>query len=199
MNKPEFLTALEKGLSGLPKEEIDERILFYSEIIDDRMEDGLSQEEAVEEIGAVDEIVAQIKAETPLSVIVKERIKPSRKLKVWEIILLVLGSPLWLSLVIALVAVILSVYISLWAVIVSLWAVFGAMIVGSIGFIVSGIVFAFTSDIYVSLAIIGAGIVCAGITVFMFYGCKLSTKGIIILTKKIALMIKNCFIKKEVA
>ena len=46
---------------------------------------------------------------------------------------------------------------------------------------------------------IGAGIVCAGLSIFMFYGCKAATKGILVLTKKLAVWIKNCFIKKEEA
>ena len=41
------------------------------------------------------------------------------------------------------------------------------------------------------------GIVCAGLSIFMFFGCKAVTKGILILTKKIALRIKSCFIRKE--
>ena len=41
MTKIQFLLALNKALSGLPQDEIEERLTFYSEIIDDRMEDGL--------------------------------------------------------------------------------------------------------------------------------------------------------------
>ena len=47
MTKFEFLEELRNGLNGLPKNEIEERISFYSEIIDDYIEDGLSEEHAV--------------------------------------------------------------------------------------------------------------------------------------------------------
>ena len=47
MNKQEFLDELRKGLCGLPSEDIEERINFYSEMIDDRMEEGLTEEESV--------------------------------------------------------------------------------------------------------------------------------------------------------
>ena len=47
MNKQEFLARLQKGLSGLPGEEIEEHLAFYSEMIDDRMEDGIPEETAV--------------------------------------------------------------------------------------------------------------------------------------------------------
>ena len=40
MRKLEFLAALNVKLSGLPKEEVKERTNFYSEMIDDRIEDG---------------------------------------------------------------------------------------------------------------------------------------------------------------
>ena len=112
MLKQEFLAQLRDALCGLPQCDIDERLTFYSEIIDDRMEDGLPEEEAVAAVGSVDEIFTQVVAEIPFSKIVKERIKPKRRLTAWEIVLLALGSPIWLSLGIAAFAVILSLYIS---------------------------------------------------------------------------------------
>ncbi len=199
MSKQEFLALLRKGLSGLPQDDIEERLTFYSEMIEDRMEEGLSEEEAVAAVGSVDEIVAQVVADIPLAKIAKERIKPQKRLKVWEIVLLALGSPIWLSLGISAIAVILSLYVSLWSVIISLWAVFVSFAACAIGGVVAGIVFAIGSNGLTGIAMIGAGIVCAGLSIFMFYGCKVTTKGILILTKKIAVRIKNCFIKKEEA
>ena len=65
MNKQEFLDALQGGLSGLPKEDLQRILDFYSEIIDDCVEDGLSQEEAVATLGSVDEILASLQTESP--------------------------------------------------------------------------------------------------------------------------------------
>ena len=199
MSKQEFLEQLRKGLSCLPKTDIDERLTFYSEMTDDRIEEGLSEDQAVEAVGTTDEIVAQIIADTPLSKIAKERIKPKRRLKVWEFVLLAVGSPIWVSLGIAAIAVILSVYVSLWSVIISLWSVFVSLVACAIGGVISCIFFAISGKSYSGFAMLSAGIVCAGLSIFMFYGCKMATKGIIILTKKIAVWIKNCFIKKEEA
>jgi hypothetical protein len=44
---------------------------------------------------------------------------------------------------------------------------------------------------------IGAGFVCAGLSIFVFFGCRAVTKAVMILTKKLVLWIKSCFIKKE--
>ena len=141
MSKQDFLAQLRKGLSGLPKDDIEERLTFYSEMIEDQMEEGLSEEVAVSAVGSVEEIVKQVVAETPLTKIAKERMKPKRHLRVGEIVLLVLGSPIWLSLAIAAFAVVLSLYISLWAVIISLWAVFFSFAVCFVGGISSCVVF----------------------------------------------------------
>lgn len=198
MSKQEFLAQLRKGLSGLPKDDVEERLTFYREMIDDRMEEGLSEEEAVSAVGSVDSVVTQVVADIPLTKIAKERIKPNRRLKAWEIVLLTLGSPIWLSLGIAAVAVIFSLYISLWSVIISLWAVFGSLVCCAIGVMLAGIIFACHGNGLTGVATIGLGIVCAGVSIFVFYGCKAATKGTLVCTKKIAVWIKNCFIKKEI-
>lgn len=199
MSKQEFLAQLRKGLSGLPKDDIEGRLAFYNEMIDDRMEEGLSEEEAVSAVGSVDEIVAQVVAEIPLARVAKERIKPKRRMQAWEVVLLVLGSPIWLSLLIAAFAVIFSIYVVLWSVVISLWAVFASLIGCAIGCIAAGIGVAVGINSLTGVAMIGAGIVCAGLSIFMFYGCKAATKGSAVLTKKLPLWIKNCFIKKEEA
>ena len=199
MNKTQFILEIYEKLPYLPSDEIDERISFYIEIIDDRIEDGLSEEEAVSAVGTVDEIVSHIVADVPLTKIVKGRIKSNRKLKAWEIILLALGSPIWISIGLALFAVVISVYISLWSVLISLWAVFVSLVCSTIGCIAVGVFYACINDVLIGLVAISAGLVCAGLSIFMFYGCKVATKGILILTKKFAIWLKNCFVRKEEA
>lgn len=199
MNKQEFLAGLQKGLSGLPQEDVEERLTFYGEMLDDRMEEGLSEEEAVAAAGSVEEIVGQVVADIPLARIAKERIRQKRRLKAGEIVLLMLGSPVWLSLGIAAAAVIFALYVSLWAVVVSLWAVFAALAVCAAGSIPMCVIFAVGGSGVSGLALLSAGIVCAGLSVFMFFGCRETAKGIWRLTKKTTVGLKNSFIKKEEA
>lgn len=200
MRKQEFIFELWKKLSDLPKGEVEERLSFYSEMIDDRMEDGLSEEEAVAAIGSTDEIAAQIIEEIPLKKIVKEKIKPKRRLTAWEIVLLVVGFPLWFSLLIVVpFSVIISLYAVLWSVIVSLWAVFGALAGAAAGVLLGGVCFIFIGYVPTGIALIGTSLFCAGLSVFLFYGCKAATKGTVWLTERIALGIKNLFIRKEKA
>lgn len=199
MHKQEFLAELRKGLSGLPQGDIEERLAFYDEMLADRVEEGLSEEEAVAAAGPVEEIVRQAVADTPLARIAKERIRPKRHLRAWEIVLLALGSPVWLSLGIAAAAVIFALYVSLWAVMVSLWAVFGALAVCAVGSVSACAVLAACGRGMPGLAILAAGMVCAGLSILMFFGCRKATKGILMLTKKTTIWMKSRFMKKEEA
>lgn len=199
MTKQEFLLLLQNGLSGLPKADLEERINFYSEMIDDRIDDGLSEQQAVLEMGEPEKIISQIILDYPFIKLVNQKIKPKRKLTALEIVLIVLGAPLWVPLIIAFFAVIFSVYISLWAIIISLWAVFASFVACAFSGIICGIAFCFTSHKLTAVALIGAGLVLLGLSIFVFYGCKAATKGILQLTKTIFNSIKNSFITKEEA
>lgn len=197
MTKLEFLQKLRNGLNGLPQKDVEDRVFFYSEMIADRIEEGMSESEAVSSVGPVDDIISQILNETPLTRIAKERIKPKHHFKAWEIILLVLGSPIWFSLGIAVIAVIFSLYVVFLSVIFSLWAVFGALIGCSIGFAFLGVITAINGDMLKSVAIFGAALVCIGVSIFAFYGCKRITILVVNTTKQFVLWIKNLLLKRE--
>ena len=66
MTKSEFFWQLMDKLSGLPDEELQDCLTYYTEMIDDHMENGLSEEEAVTAIGDVDDIVSKILEDIPL-------------------------------------------------------------------------------------------------------------------------------------
>lgn len=195
MRKQEFISILREKLCGLPEREVEERIGFYAEMIDDRIEEGLSEEEAVAAMGAAEDIVSAILCEIPLAKLVKEKIKPKRRLRGWEIVLLVLGAPLWLSLLLAAFAVVLSLYASVWAVAISLWSVFAAFVGGAFGGAVAGAVW-MAVNLPLGLVTIAAGLVLAGLSVYTFYGCRALTKGICVLSRKMLLGTKRCFVRK---
>lgn len=182
MTKLQFLFALRDRLKDLPQAEMEERLNFYGEMIEDRMEEGLSEEEAVAAVGTADEIAAQILQEIPAC---HQEKAWKRQLKEWEITLLVLGSPLWVSLAVAAVAVVVSLYASAWAVIVSFWAVFGAFVGCAAGGVAGGTVLAAFGNSIAGIAQIGAGVTLAGLSIFAFFGCKAATGGMCLLTKKI--------------
>ena len=139
MNRSEFLAELKKGLSSLPEKEAAERISFYSEMIDDRIEEGLTEEEAVSEVGSVYEIIGQAVTEAP-----EGKTDKKRKLKAWEIVLCAVGKGLK-----------------------------GA-------------------------ALIGGGICCVGLAIFVFFGCKAVSKLTVLLTKNFIRWLKSRIVGREV-
>ena len=80
MTKREFLEELRKRLSDLNDEDFAASVAYYEEMIDDRMEEGLSEEDAVREIGTPADAAAHILEDMPLKKLIKARVKPKNKL-----------------------------------------------------------------------------------------------------------------------
>ena len=199
MTKQEFISQLREKLSGLPQSDIEESITFYSEMIDDKIEDGMTEENAVSELGGIDDIVKQIIADTPLTRLVKEKIRPKRKRKAWEIVLIAVGSPIWASLLIAALAVIFSVWVCLWAIVISFWAADVSLAASALGSFASGIIGIVNGDVLHGIFMIGAGLICTGLFILLIYGCKALTRLCAVLTRKMAIAIKSLFIRREEA
>lgn len=111
MNKKHFLAELEHELMPLKKSELRKFISYYEEMIDDYLEDGCTEEEAIRRIGTPGHIAGEILEDAGSNM-------SGRSLgsKILIGILLVLGSPLWGSLLLAALLLILSVYLILWCI-----------------------------------------------------------------------------------
>lgn len=199
MKKNEFLDKLKANLWALPEADRQCSLDYYSEMIDDRMEDGLSEEEAVAAVGDLEEIVKQILNETPRP---PQVVKPAGKqkgakdnTKTWMIVLLVLGSPLWIPLVVSAVSIVFSVYVTLWSVVISLYAVFVALAASALGCVIgSFFMIGGTAEVIVAL---GAAALCAGLAILLFLLGNLAAKGMVALTKLAWQGCKNLFQRKE--
>jgi len=207
MTKREFLGELRSRLSSLPEGELSDRLDFYSEMIDDFIEEGNSEEAAVLKIGTVDGIASQILSEVRCGIPKCEAAgkdegagvgrKERRKIGAFEAVLLILGAPVWLSLLVAAVSVVLSLYAVVWSVIISLWAVFVSFAVCGFAGVLAGAVFAVTGQVPIGLLSIGAGLILSGLSIFTFFGCYFVTRSACILTRKIIIYTKNKLTGKE--
>ena len=197
MNKQEFLAALQAGLKGLPRGDIQHWVEFYREMVEDRMEDGMSEEEAVAALGPVRDLVAQILSETPLPRLVHEKVKPKRPMKAWEIILLVLGSPVWLPLACAAVLVLLAGYAVLWACIITLYAVDLTAALGGVAGLVGSLLLTPSGELAARVFLLGAGLACLGLAVLLFFVFNQISVWILRLSKKALLALKFRFVQKE--
>lgn len=197
MDKNAFLDELREKLSGLPEEDIEERVAFYREMIDDRIEDGVPEEEAVEGVGTVDSVVEQIMSEIPLSKLVREKVKPKRSLKAWEIVLLVLGSPVWIPLLVAAAAVVFAVYIVIWAVVICVYAVDLSLAAGALAGMAGIFIYLKAGNPAGAVFSAGAGLVCAGLAILLFFVCTAITKAVAKLTGRMLTKTKTSFVGKD--
>ena len=198
MTKQEFLEQLQNGLGALTESDARERLNFYSEMIDDRIEEGLSEQDAVAQIGDVNEIIASILAEIPqrapeqmpakIAEPAQEKEAPKKKSKKgmepWQIVLLILGAPLWVPLLIAAFSIVIALIAVLWSVVGTLWgALFGTLAGCGIGVTLLGLGCMIAGKWVVGTALFGAGLACIGLAVFAFFACVYTTKGAAWLTK----------------
>ena len=192
MNKAEFTQQLTNSLAGLSQYDINRSVDYYTEMIDDRVEDGMTEEDAVAALGSIDEIRSKILEEVPITKIVKEKMTPKRSFGAGEIVLLVLGAPLWLPLLLAGIIVILAIYISFWSIIFSLYvADLSVFISGLAGLIVAAIK---PGGPLGALFYAGCGIALIGVAILLFFGFNQVTKGLLFISKMIILGIKKLFV-----
>ena len=206
MNKEKFLSNLKNNLLNLSSSEIQERLNFYSEMIDDLIEEGLSEEEAVNKIGNVNKISNQIVTDVSLNDVVEEKIKVSKKTKGWQIALLIIGSPilfslfaLAFSLIIAVIAITFSLICSLYAVVISLWAVAISLTACAFAGVIGWLVLILHGYLTVGFTWLSCGLICGGLSIFTYYGCKALTKATVLLNKKLLNHVKTQFNKRRKA
>lgn len=195
MNKQEFLQNLRNRLGALPLSEIEKSVNYYSEIIDDYIEDGISEQEAISKLEPMDVIVEKIMYDTPLPVLIKARAKPN-----WNaltLLLLILGFPVWFPILASVCAVLFSVYVVIWSLFIALYCVIIAFAISGIAAIVTCPMI-FSVNIAGGLLSLGAGLVCIAISVMIFRPMVLASKELVKLTVFVARKIKSIFIKKEV-
>lgn len=193
MTKAEFLAELRAAISGLPEADIEKSLDFYSEMIDDRVEDGLPEEEAVAALGSIEDIKTQILKDIPITKIIKEKVKPKRSFRGWEIALIILGFPLWFPLLIAAAAILFSIWVSLWAVVISFYAAEAAFMGSAFGGIIASAVMLACGNSLSGLFLLGCSLACVGLGILWIFVCKYSTKGLLWLT---GTFVKSLFMKK---
>lgn len=197
MDKQTFLAALQDGLRGLPPEDVRHWVEFYGEMVEDRMEDGMDEAEAVAALGSVHQIIAQILSETSLPRLVQEKVKPKRPLRAWEIVLLVIGSPIWVPLAFAAVLVFLACYVVVWACIVALYAVDLSAALGGLACLAGSLLLAPSGNLPARVFLMGAGLACVGLAILLFFTFNQVSAWILRLSKRALLALKFRFVRKE--
>ena len=195
MTKIEFLYKLDEKLSGISLSDKQKTLDYYNEMIEDRIEEGMSEADAVLEMGSPEDITSAILLETPMLKLVKERVKPKRKLTGAEIALIGVTFPIWFPVGISLFAVAIAVIISLYAVfysvIIALYTTLGAIALSSVGSVIAAFICLFVSEPVFSLLLLAYALIAAGLSILMFFGFNAITKWSIKASRKAVVAVKR--------
>ena len=163
MNKNEFLDSLRHSLKSLPRQDVDRIIDYYNEIIEDKIEAGDEETSAVASVGSVEEIACQALAEKNTKQPKKQKMSKQQ----WAV--LIAGSPLWISLLLLAVAVIISLYASVWSAIVSLGAVELSLLLSGPGGVVCAFIAMFVNGAAAGFFALGTSIFAAGLSLLLLF------------------------------
>ncbi len=196
MSKADFLRLLERALAQLSEEERQKNLEYYSELLDDMMEEGMTEAEATAKLGSPSQIAQSILQEMPLSKLVSTRMKPRSGWTPLAIVLAVVGSPVWVPLLLAGVTIVLALFVSIWA--LGFAAI--AVVIGLAVAVVAAPIIAIRTaamTLPLGLMLLGAGLVLLGLCVLgglmTVELCKLLWQ----LTVWLGHKIKGLFIRKE--
>jgi uncharacterized membrane protein len=193
MNKAEFLKELSFYLQKMNDTEKNKFIIYYDEMISDYVENGAAEEEAIRKIGTPLKIAEELLDDYDS---VKLNL-PSTGSRALNIILMTIGFPLWGSVLLAVVLMVLSIYVLIWC----LPVVTGA---GCVGFFASAIVgiigtpFVMAKNVSLGIMQMGTSLISIGITVLLGTATIDLSKKFINLTKKLNVKLLALFKKKVV-
>ena len=166
------------------------------ELLDDMLEEGMTEAEATAKLGSPAAIAESILQEMPLSKLVSTRMKPKSGWTPLAIILAVVGSPVWVPLLLAGVAVVAALFVSIWA----LAAVAVVVVLALALAVIAAPVLAVRAAVLtlpLGLLLLGGGLVLLGLCVLgglmAVELCKLLAQLTVLLARKI----KGLFIRKE--
>ena len=178
MTKEEFLKTLKSELEKQSISNIESMIEYYDEMICDRMEDGMSEEEAVDSMDSIPEIVHEAVLDKSVPALVREKVKKSREAAersghgwLW-ITLAIIGFPVWLPLLITAFVLALTFFIVFWVLVATMFIVILSLGVAAIAcFIASPLVFFGHISIASALVSLGGAFLLAGILSLIWRPC----------------------------
>ena len=195
MTKLEFLASLRAHLEQMPPEERERHLTYYEELFEDMLEDGMSESEIAEHLGEPAVIAEELLTELPLGTLVKSRVRPRDGWTVLNIALLVLGSPIWLPLLLTLAVVLLVLLLVLWILVLS----FGIVVLAlglSVPSVIVGAILGYVS-VAATLGVVGEALICGGLCILGVIALPPVFRGAAKLCAGLFRWIKSLFIRKE--
>ena len=186
MTRNEFITSLSARLQGIPENERQKALDWYSELICDRMEE-MPEADAVSGIGSVDEIADEILSQYRQNTTAvhssdgtepQSRRSPDKGVNTALVIFAaVVLSPIWLPLLIVGLSLALVAVVLVWCAVVTV----GVMLVSAAAVGAVGLVYGFWALFVINpaygLLVLGAALTAAGLTLALIPLIVVTVKG----------------------
>ena len=190
MKKTEFLSQLRQKLSLMPPRDIEKILEYYSEMIDDYIENGYSQDAAVAQMGSVNDVAAQILANAQNTVCGASYVQKQKK-SALQITLLILGFPVWFPLLVTVFCLLLTAAILIatlamvlpWSLVIS----FGA---SAVALLMATATILMGEGIGAAVLVLGVAFVLAALCIFSLWAALRLTK---LGARGIGAMFRGCF------
>ena len=180
MTRADFISSLSARLSSIPEQERKKAVEWYSELIFDRMEEGMSEEDAVSGIGNTDEIAEEIISQYRQTAVAvptagddtgssgaaeKAKSSPDRGVNTALMIFAVVAlSPIWLPLAATALSLALAALVLVWCLVITA----GALLLSAAAVGVVGLVYGFWALFVINpaygLLVLGTALIAAGLT-----------------------------------
>lgn len=184
MSKEEFLSTLRAELEKQNLGNVENMLQFYDEMICDRMEDGMTEEEATASLGPIQNIVKEVVWEKPVTTLVKEKVQQSKakadergKGAIW-IVLAVLGFPIWLPIAVVIMICFLVICLLYWILVLTIAIVAASIPLSAVTCLLGTVLLLFGAAPPSSVLIGAGGALALGSLSFLLYKpCLLFFKG----------------------
>ncbi len=203
MTKSQFLDRIKAGIASLPQGDKEKYLEYYSEMVDDRMEEGMTEEEAVADIGSTSDIIAQILRKSPSKAQTQNQEKPilekmnehiDSDTRPWIIAVAVLTSPVWVPILIGLAGGLIGLAAGVFSAIVAFYASAVGVFAAGVACIIKAFFTALAGEI---IAYVGAGLLCMGISLLLFLFGNLCMKLAVKLIKFTVKFVKSKLSRKK--
>lgn len=173
MKKRQFLDRLSAALSALPEEERNRTIRYYNELLEDAMEDGLSEEEAVAQLEAPEVIAQQVLQDSGIDPMEYTPNYEKKRHKWWILLLAVLTFPIWGGIAVGILGGLVGILCGLFSGIIGLLAIPIGVAGGAVGGIGMSIILFCTGNAAKGLLLLGGGLICTALTIPMTFDISL--------------------------
>lgn len=193
MNKAEFLKSMDADLRKMNATEKKKYITYYDEMISDYVENGMTEEEAVNKIGSPAKIAKELLEDYDS---VKLNL-PSTGSRLLNITLTIIGFPLWGSVLLAIALFVLSIYTIIWCIPFTTAA-------GCVGLLTSAIIgiigspFVMANSLSVGVIQLGLGIGSIGVSILLGMVSIYLSKKFVEISKRFTAKLVALFQKKVV-